>query len=1351
MPLSDDDIREIRGLARPERGFAGDVGAGVGMAFRGLDRGVRLAGLGVGTAAGLALSPLQAVPGLRDWLPDPSETLNAFRAFNEQRKLGDWDAAIGAYQDEMDAGPGFWGAAELAGAFVPTGGPALAGARLISAAPKLAGTIAKTVVPATRGGVRVKRGIEAGLKGTGKVLRAPWEAEEALGRGALKGLGFTARSALHPMTGPLAQAVRGIDEVFPGLKGTLGDRVQTNAGRVTFEKDLGLPLLNKPLRDFTVDDMNKARSIAQDDAARAGQDFFGSESPGIAEDAGRLLKSMDDIGEARGWGTAEEAARKFRGEGTGAGVPVTEGSNVVPMRGLEEIAQKDVRTIDNKVLKFLDSVLNINPSAHRNTFMGKLATAYGRLTTDISQLTDVIVSSALDVHASAGWARMGNILPIDKNGFFGQTGKLWQDVFSDYKNPIYKLTEEQTAYVQDFVRVIDDLEVMRRQAGLEPLGAEDLREIVHIPRKVGEIRGVEINYTSTKKERIYAEATDGFNQGVRYDIDPRQTLMAHVRAAYKEVLDKQLQDAVEPYAISLDDIVGPVIKNAYTSAVARRNAHKQAMKVNRFTEEGAKRVQRERDKFNVADQTRKALRFAKGSLELRRTPEGRLARAQVVKRLDDKVASAKKSLNDAIAAASRKANRKMEFLEQKVEDAHKKFVEAQAAGRAKRGVSGKLFGLNQPDDIPIVQWRDKFFRRDHIEQLQEGLEFPLDVNVKGLKGAESFKIGKLQQAFQTLGNTVRFLASVSDFGMPLIHGLPLLARNPEAWGRMAFRHFEAFVNPRVQAKLIKDNLAEYQWLARNGVPIGDPEFFAALAPGQGIPIGRVTEWFGKVLGAEDYAASVRNLMQAGGKQLFGRFQAAYNTGLGYGRVQLLKGMRRSWKGTDAELAQYIRNMTGGLDSRSIGVRPGRRATEGMWMAFSPRLLRSTIALVGDAARGVPFTNRTPQSREAFNSLASLVGGAMAMYALSGYALGKSREEVLEGMNPLNGRRFLSHNINGDWIGIGGQVRALTQFMAAVGSGVVPGGAPIQDLWSGDMYENPFMRFYASRGAPGVSIAGGIVEATASGMGWGEVDILPFKQIDGFPDLIKHIGTSALPFTFQGALEGSAPTTVAAELIGLRGGTDPRDVKSQEIFGAEYRHVEPFMQRMIRETIEREASEFDVIEQERRAQLLELLGEVRSGLRQDSFNIWLEVRKINNKASGARRYAGKDMEFDPADVEAEEAGIRAINQRNALYDDSEVMTEAGRMRMVMVGGERVSVFSRKLAALEKTWTLEQRRFVARNSNTRPIPMELLRALPREQKMSIGISQTAREQYLRDKGKPELARLSRRLFTLSPEDE
>ena len=199
--LTQQDIERLHGRDKDRSRDGGNI---LGTAWRGLDRAVRLGGLGVGTAVGAVG---EAIPWVKKWTPDVySSTPEAFSAFWEQVKQGDWDAGIEAYQDEMGAGKGFWGAAEIAGAILPTGLPAMAGTRLISAATKLARTLGK-VLPATRGGVSARRGIETGTKWLGKGLRAPWEAEELVGRTAMKGVGLGARSIRHPMTGPLARTI----------------------------------------------------------------------------------------------------------------------------------------------------------------------------------------------------------------------------------------------------------------------------------------------------------------------------------------------------------------------------------------------------------------------------------------------------------------------------------------------------------------------------------------------------------------------------------------------------------------------------------------------------------------------------------------------------------------------------------------------------------------------------------------------------------------------------------------------------------------------------------------------------------------------------------------------------------------------------------------------------------------------------------------------------------------------------------------------------------------------------------------------------------------------------------------
>ena len=275
----------------------------------------------------------------------------------------------------------------------------------------------------------------------------------------------------------------------------------------------------------------------------------------------------------------------------------------------------------------------------------------------------------------------------------------------------------------------------------------------------------------------------------------------------------------------------------------------------------------------------------------------------------------------------------------------------------------------------------------------------------------------------------------------------------------------------------------------------------------------------------------RDVMRWGGRQSFGRFMASYNVGLGWSRVQLLKGMRQSWKNIDsadpalkataeAEIAQHIRNLTGALDSRALGVGPAQRAVEGMFLAFSPRLLRSTVALAKDAW----FNSTSPVGRRALRSLAVLASGATSIYVQTGFALGKDWEDIQAGLNPLNGKRFLSHKIGDDWIGVGGQVRAISQLIAGITIGAATEPSSVISM---DRYNNPLLMFLSGRGAPITETVGAVAERITGR------DALPYEEIDGDLDLAKHIGTQGVPFVIQGKLEGEKALTLLAAELGAR--------------------------------------------------------------------------------------------------------------------------------------------------------------------------------------------------------------------------
>ena len=205
---------------------AGGTPEWLGKILPGMERGERLLGLWAGTGASLSPAGLvgRVIPGVKDWLPDFTNIPEAATQFRELSREGDWDAAITSAQDTMDAGTGYWGLSELgAGAVVPTGVPAAIGKGLIRAAPRLAGTLGKLAPAATR--EATEQGLRTGITGLGKVARAPWEAEEWLGRQALAVPAGIWRGIREPLLGSRAYDTGLADAVDQGVADIADDLV----------------------------------------------------------------------------------------------------------------------------------------------------------------------------------------------------------------------------------------------------------------------------------------------------------------------------------------------------------------------------------------------------------------------------------------------------------------------------------------------------------------------------------------------------------------------------------------------------------------------------------------------------------------------------------------------------------------------------------------------------------------------------------------------------------------------------------------------------------------------------------------------------------------------------------------------------------------------------------------------------------------------------------------------------------------------------------------------------------------------------------------------------------------------
>ena len=724
----------------------------------------------------------------------------------------------------------------------------------------------------------------------------------------------------------------------------------------------------------------------------------------------------------------------------------------------------EVADIKNPVLRNLAGRLSVNPAVVHNTEAGKNITAYTRQLINVENQTDAIVSTALDKYAQVGTGR--SILGINGDGFMQGTGKQWYDVVSKPAN--FKLQPDQQAFAKDFTDTVSSLENLRVAGGLEPRVFTLPSGEFYVPRQVKGVRGIEFDRPSSPNlQRLYDEATEGFAAGVSYDNNPRAVLEIYTRSTLKEIADKQFMDEMAKISVAPRQLIPPAI----------------------------------RDRFDKAEAV-----YLKAKNEVER-----LTVPNVGKPAPELRAEASKLRQQAQQAF---AKAKPEYFEAK--DAYSAAMES--AMKAEKA-PGYLFNRTEAE-IPVAKWRNTFLPRDEAKLAQKL------VGEYGVKGAET---APHALAVQQVVNAMRTSASLGDLATGQVQGAYLLVTNPLKWAEAQYSAMEAFVNPRSMANFNKRHASALEFMSRHEIPIGDVEFFAAMEKGKGISLSGNTA--NKIAEAVPGLEGARTVGRETFKQTGGRFAAHYGQLLKAMRVYTIEAKQPSWGGTEAELAQYVRNLSGGLDSRAIGVGPTQRNVEAFWMAFSPRLMRSTIAITADAMKAVGKTllgqSTSQAERESAKALGSLITAITAGYIATGVALGKTDDEIKQGLNPLSSSKFLSHEIGGIYYGVGGQTRSLAQLMAGIVSAAAPGGKPIEDLARLDRFDNPLFRYVTGRGAPGAATVHRAAEA-ASGGDW---NADPYNKIDGWQDFFKATGSSSAPFAAQAWLEGQGAIATTASFVG----------------------------------------------------------------------------------------------------------------------------------------------------------------------------------------------------------------------------
>ena len=666
----------------------------------------------------------------------------------------------------------------------------------------------------------------------------------------------------------------------------------------------------------------------------------------------------------------------------------------------------------------------------------------------------------------------------------------WNTVFENYGTSSFeakykgRLTDNQIAYIEIYRRVIDEAELMRRDAGLAPRATKDQasKDVGwhYVPRLALGVKrkGKDIEFIGRNRpglERIHDIAEEGILAGVKYESDPEAVLRLHLKAAYKEILDADFKDMVDEWTIDALEGIAPGLRARYKEQLA-------------------------------------AFRKAKNEVKRIRVPRATPGQGASLEE-----SGLRRQLADPREAAREELQLRREELN-KVRDEYNKEVT-------------KAKNTEAVGNLTVKEWRNNFYRKEDAEAFIDHFAPP------GRSSEELTKAFSQSAKWWGRGlNSARTLiAGTGDIGQIGLHGQTILGESPVVFFRSVGGTVKALIDPPTYQAYLKKNSEPVLEMAQHNLTVGDPEVFAALEAGQGIPVGAGVEWAaGKVGFGPQTAAGIRRAaVGVPTRQITGRIAASYNMFLGTARVELWKALRQHPDFVDdpAELAAYLRNLTGALDSRALGVGPAQRNVEAAFVAFSPRLFRSTAALMNDAAFGTvkyftPGMKATAKQKRSARALYRLIGGAVIIYAATGLALGKSWEEIRKGLNPLNGKEFLSYQINGDWVGLGGYVRSIIMALSGV---ILSPVTSRKNVLSTDTRENPALNFLASRGALGTKMASYTGE-TLTG-----ANLAPYVHIPqfGWGDLVKQTASASLPLAVQGIVEGEQALTVGAAIPGAR--------------------------------------------------------------------------------------------------------------------------------------------------------------------------------------------------------------------------
>ena len=830
----------------------------------------------------------------------------------------------------------------------------------------------------------------------------------------------------------------------------------------------------------------------------------------------------------------------------------------------------DINGIENGLIQNLlkySRIYRIDPSMLASKPMAKAVIAHVRQLQDIDSIVETILQVGLDSRTKAF---MGS-LPIDINKYgivtttkvteagrtffknlslledpdavmIGEqkvvdTGTHWLDVFSDPGAFADDLTEEGKAFIREYAKIETEMVNLLKSYDIDILDDNVIKDGMNIIfRQVKSIGQRDIlKESSPFIRRVYDTATRGmlgqydpvtktYSKGVDYFNSPKATLRAFLSTAYEMVAEQELNEF-----LIRNNLITPV---SFEKAFEILNPD--VLKASREA----------------------AATFLDAKINYRTV-------FNKFKGLENVPASGKRELKEA---KKRLANAKQTMDE--VSKQRLKLIDdiRNGAVRGKEGlgrVSKSVFGDKGSGKIDVMVWRDQLVKYAELGEIKEGVE-----KIMG-------PTGRWTRYGANVANTKKQIMATADASAGFTHGLFWLFDKPAMWTKAFGYSLAALADPTVAVTFMtkkKDTILE---MNNYGVGIGNIELFEGVTTGRILnPLDLIPDESSIIktkLGSVNVKGTdiIQTIFEGTGNFKSGvggvggnvmrRFQASYAAFLGIMKIQLWEGLKPAWElsnrpgSTPEELARFINNGTGGLDTAALGVTSGQRSIEATFGFFAPRLIRSVLTSLKDAITFIPsetigvvtgkgFQTASERQMQSFKHVTKALSGISMFVAATHIAHGMLKDlplqqiknNVQEAIDPLSGSQFWNLPVlAGQYVGAGGPARAIMPILAWTASAFRPGGVKIQDLYSIDPEENQILDFLLDRTstAPGTDIARTIIE----GVTFGNIDAKPFSDLSGPLDIFPELAYGLPPFILQGQMDGDNEVGFIAGGGGLRTG------------------------------------------------------------------------------------------------------------------------------------------------------------------------------------------------------------------------